>query len=238
MQFKDSGKLKAITFSFDDGVTQDVRMIQLLDKYGLKATFNISSGRLGRYGLSLSGGRKVARYAVAQKHLVDVYAGHEVASHTIDHVILPDQDDAEVIRQVEEDRVKLSELMGYEIVGLAYPGDPKDRENCDDRCIDLIRKHTGIRYARTSSRGNRNLALPTDLYRIRANVSMRGFDESMEIAEKFLAATPTEPQVLLMMGHCYEMDYESDHWYKMEQFFEKISKRDDIFYGTNKEIYL
>ena len=41
------GKLKAVTFSYDDGVSQDVRLIALLDKYGLKATFNLNSGMFG-----------------------------------------------------------------------------------------------------------------------------------------------------------------------------------------------
>ena len=31
------GKCKAVTFSYDDGVSQDVRLIALLNKYGLKA---------------------------------------------------------------------------------------------------------------------------------------------------------------------------------------------------------
>ena len=235
MQFKDSGKTKAVTFSFDDGVTQDVRMVQLLNKYGLKATFFINSGRIGNPGISVRGH---ACYRLAEKHLVDTYAGHEVASHTIGHVDLPSCDDAEVIRQVEEDRVKLSEIMGYEILGLAYPGDPKGRENYDERCIDLIRKYTGIRYARTVGCGNRDWALPTDLYMIRPNMSMRAFDESLEIVERFISANPTEPQVLHLMGHCYEMDFASENWYRMEQVLEKLSGRDDIFYGTNKEVYL
>ncbi len=235
MQFKDSGKLKAVTFSFDDGVTQDVRMLQLLNKYNLKATFFISSGRIGLPGISVRG---YASYKLAEKHLIDTYAGHEVASHTIDHVLIPDCDDAEVIRQVEEDRVKLSELMGYEIVGLAYPGDPKGRENFDERAVELIKKHSGIQYARTVGRGNRDWAMPTDLYKIRPNMSMRAFDESLESAERFLAANPTEPQVLHLMGHCYEMDFDSLNWYRMEQVLERLSGADDVFYGTNKEIYL
>lgn len=238
MQFKDSGKLKAITFSFDDGVTQDIQMIRLLDKYGLKATFHICSGWLGKMALSMGGGCRTPRYKIAEKHMQEVYEGHEVASHTINHVSLPDQTDEEVIRQIEEDRLKLSEVMGYEVVGLAYPGDPVGRENYDQRCIDLIKQHTGIQYARTVGRGYREWTMPADLYRIRPNLSMRAFDESMEIAERFLTADPTEPQVLMMMGHCYEMDFASENWYRMEQFFEKISNRDDIFYGTNKEIFL
>lgn len=42
------GKCKAVTFSYDDGVSQDVRLIALLDKYGLKATFNLNSEMFGK----------------------------------------------------------------------------------------------------------------------------------------------------------------------------------------------
>ena len=31
-----NGKNKAVTFSYDDGITQDKRLIKLFDKYGLK----------------------------------------------------------------------------------------------------------------------------------------------------------------------------------------------------------
>ena len=41
-------KNKAITFSFDDGVQQDKRCVEILNKYGLKATFNINSARFGQ----------------------------------------------------------------------------------------------------------------------------------------------------------------------------------------------
>ena len=44
------GKNKAVTFSFDDGITQDLRIIKILDKYGLKGTFNVNSGLLGQPG--------------------------------------------------------------------------------------------------------------------------------------------------------------------------------------------
>ena len=44
------GKMKAITFSYDDGVTQDQRLIAMLNHYGMKATFNLNSGLLGKPG--------------------------------------------------------------------------------------------------------------------------------------------------------------------------------------------
>ena len=34
----------------------------------------------------------------------------------------------------------------------------------------------------------------------------------------------------------YEMDYCSDNWRRLEDFFELISGHDDIFYGTNAEV--
>ena len=45
-----NGKNKALTFSFDDGVTQDERLINIFNKYGLKGTFNLNSEFLGKNG--------------------------------------------------------------------------------------------------------------------------------------------------------------------------------------------
>ena len=39
MLFNNQEKLKAITFSYGDGVTQDIRLIESLNKYGFKNTF-------------------------------------------------------------------------------------------------------------------------------------------------------------------------------------------------------
>ena len=51
---------KAVTFSYDDGVTQDKRLIELFDKYNLKATFNLNSELLGLHGELIREGVKVS----------------------------------------------------------------------------------------------------------------------------------------------------------------------------------
>ena len=33
---------KALTLSYDDGVVQDARLMELLDRHGIKATFNLN----------------------------------------------------------------------------------------------------------------------------------------------------------------------------------------------------
>ncbi|MBE6662854.1 MAG: hypothetical protein E7606_06240, partial [Ruminococcaceae bacterium] len=114
------GRKKAVTFSFDDGSTQDQRLICLLNKYDLKCTFNLNSELLGRAGSLVREGVTVAHVKPRAQEVRGIYEGHEVAVHTLTHPLLPDQPDEEVIRQVECDRQNLSELVGYEVVGMAY----------------------------------------------------------------------------------------------------------------------
>ena len=53
------GKNKAVTFSYDDGVLQDQRLINIFNRYGLKGTFNLNSELLGKDGHLVRNGRHV-----------------------------------------------------------------------------------------------------------------------------------------------------------------------------------
>ena len=106
-----NGKNKALTFSYDDGTMQDVRLIELFNKYGMKATFNINSGLLGTERTLIRENVEVLHNKINPEDVKFVYDGHEVAAHTLTHPSLPKQEkDEEIIRQVEEDRAKLSVL--------------------------------------------------------------------------------------------------------------------------------
>jgi len=98
---------KAITFSFDDGVVQDIRLIELMNKYGLKSTFNLNSERLGSSGFLKRQGLRISIYRVAPQDVKYVYEGHEVAVHTLTHPNLTELEKDEIIRQVEKDRENL-----------------------------------------------------------------------------------------------------------------------------------
>ena len=39
-----NGKKKAVTFSYDDVVTQDRRLMEMMNTYVVKGTFNLNSG--------------------------------------------------------------------------------------------------------------------------------------------------------------------------------------------------
>ncbi len=234
MNFKDSGKLKAITFSYDDAVTQDIEFVELLNKYDLKGTFNVNSELLNTNNMLIRENKRVAHYKLHKSDVKGIYDGHEVAVHTLTHPKLPELPDEEIIRQVEQDRLNLSDIVGYEVIGMAYPG---GGVNNDDRVAEIIKNKTGVKYSRTIT-CNESFDLQDNLYRFNPTTYHLHFDKLMELGEKFVNLTPDKPQIFYVWGHSYEFDFHSDYRVKFEEFLKLISNKDDIFYGTNKEILL
>ena len=143
---KKGSPYKFLTFSFDDGVTQDRRLVELFNKYGLKCTFNLNTGYFGLKGMLETPSFKVGYDRIEPEEVGTLYAGHEVASHTVRHPRLDLLTQDEVFHEVEDDRKKLEELSGQEIFGMAYPGGPF----FNDEVINTIVTRTPIRYARST----------------------------------------------------------------------------------------
>ena len=225
-----NGKKKAVTFSFDDGVEQDIRLIEILDRYGLRCTFNLNSGSFGEQRTLVVAGKEVAHHRLTAAQARSVYQNHEVAAHTRTHPGLYDLSQEELIGECEGDRLALQELFGREIVGMAYPfGD------CDERIAGVLRQHTGIRYSRTV-RDNGRFDRQRDLLQFDPTAHIDDMDRLQELGEKFLRSTPQTPQLFYIWGHGYEFD--AYGWEPFEAFCRWIAGRDDIFYGTNRETLL
>ena len=214
------GKNKAITFSYDDGVTQDRRLIEILNRYGLKATFNINSGLLDRPDdFLMIDGKKIGHAKVSAAEVRRLYQGHEVAVHTLTHPNLTELDEQEIVRQVEEDRKNLSALAGYEVTGMAYPC---GGVNNDDRVAQVLKEHTAVRYARTITSSN-SFAPQENLLRFNPSVYHLDWADMEKMADEFLAMQAETPQLFYT-------------WDRFEAFCKKISGHSDIFYGTNREV--
>ena len=234
MFFENQGKNKAITFSYDDGTVQDIRLIELLNKYSLKCTFNLNSELLSTPRILIRNNKRINHYKIHKNDVKYVYEGHEIAVHTLTHPDLTKCDDKEIIRQVELDRQNLSELDGFDVVVMAYPG---GGINNDDRVADIIKNHTGIKYSRTiTSTGC--FEPQTNLFRFNPTGWHLDFDKMMSLGKEFIEMKTDTPKIFYIWGHSFEMDYDSDCWVKLEEFFKLISNRNDIFYGTNKEVLL
>ncbi len=228
-----NGKMKALTFSYDDGVTQDKRLIEIFDKYGLKATFNINSALLGTDGYLIRDDVRVDHIKVPKNEVESIYRNHEVSAHTLHHPFLPDiKDDDEIIKEIENDRAELSRLVGYDVVGLAYPC---GGQNTNERVEDIVKKHTGVKYARTIIDSD-SFDLQSDLIHFKPTVYHREFEKMERFADEFINLQPDTPKLYYIWGHSYEFDI-NDSWDEFESFCEKISGRDDIYYCTNKEAF-
>ncbi len=226
--------MKFVTFSFDDGVTQDKRLISLLDKYGLKATFNLNSSLLGLKGGWEIDGKWVNHCKVSPFELKDLYEGHEVAVHTLTHPNLTNEENATVVYQVEEDRRQLSHLVGYEVCGMAYPC---GGVNNDERVANIIKNQTKVKYARTIT-STHSFDLPKNLYRLDPTVCIGETDKMFELAKKFISLKTKEPQIFYIWGHSYEFDFVKQiTWERFEEFCRLIARQGDIFYGTNEEVF-
>ncbi|MBE7064778.1 MAG: polysaccharide deacetylase [Ruminococcaceae bacterium] len=228
-----NGKMKAVTFSYDDGVTQDIRLIELLNKYKLKSTFNLNSELFDLPGEIPYKDKILSHTKVPKKDVRKIYEGHEIAVHSLTHPLLTALDEAEVIRQVEQDRLNLSELAGYEVIGMAYPC---GGEQNDDRTAKIIKENTGVKYSRTITHSY-SFDPQKNLYRFNPTAFHLDFETLYRMGEEFINMKTDKPQIFYIWGHSYEFDME-DTWAQFEEFCKFISGHDDLFYGTNKEILL
>lgn len=223
---------KILTFSFDDGVTQDLRLIELFDRYGLRGTFNLNSGRLGQESHFMCRGLPVRHMKFTAGAIPKVYAGHEIAVHTLDHINLTRLDDQEVIRQVRSDQHALESITGSTVTGMAYP---EGGVNHDDRVVRLIRENTNIRYARTV-KSSYSFDPPKDRLRFDPTVYHIEWERMEELAEAFIALQTDSPKLFCIWGHAYEFDLD-DSWDRFERLCARLAGRNDMLYLTNREAF-
>ena len=215
-------KFKAFTLSYDDGVVQDIRLLQIMEKYGVKGTFNLNSGLFG-----------VLRRMPAD-NLKELYKNQEVAVHGHKHLSLKDLDGAVAVNDIITDRKELETLFGRIIKGMAYA------YGTYDETAKNALKACGIVYSRTTYNID-DFSLPKDWLEWHATCHHNS-PNLMEFAEKFLSFKDEgymrvqPPKLFFVWGHSYEFD-DNDNWEIIEKLLEKVSGQDDIWYATNGEIY-
>ena len=225
MNLYPGGKKKAFNITYDDGVLQDVRFVAMLNRYGVKGTFNLNS-QLMREGFSWThpNGMEVKRLLPEQ--VTHLYDGHEIASHTLTHPYMQGLPDAELYRQLKQDKENLEQLFGREVKGFAVPFD-----YYDDR-IASCAKECGFAYARTSECTG-NFTPCADAYHWRTGIFH--LDPGlMDFVADFLQ-TREELAVCQIVGHSYDLDAEN-LWGTMELICAAVSGRDDIWFCTNGEL--
>ncbi len=222
-----NGKNKALTFSYDDGISQDIRLVEILNKYGMKCTFNLNSGIMNENGSFQLGELPITR--MAPDGLSELYKGHEIAVHTLTHPSLTELSDDEVRREIGEDKVNLEKIFGTEICGMAYP-----YGTFSERVIKIAREY-GIKYSRTVMDAP-DFAPQDNLMEFKATCHHKN-PRLWELFDEFLRSDCSESAIFCLWGHSYEFEVDNN-WELIEEFCRKAAFREDIFYGTNSEVLL
>lgn len=219
------GKTKAFNISYDDGVVQDIRFVELLNRYGLKGTFNLN------YGLMRSGftwqhecGMTVRR--IPEEQALKVYEGHEIASHSYSHPYFDNMKESEILRELGADKFFLERVFGREVEGYATPF-----YYYSDLMADCVRR-CGFAYARISEKTN-DYSIPEDFYRWRG--SKFHWDEDLEDFVAGFLASDQELALCQLVGHSYDLDV-MNLWDRMERICRAVGNHPDVWPATHAEL--
>lgn len=210
------GKAKALTMSYDDGKHQDENLVEIFNRHGIKGTFNLNYGELGKTGY------------VSAESVPSIYMGHEVATHTLSHPTVARCPLTMVAEEILSDRKGLETLTRTLVRGHAYPNGSYNSE------IKALLRQLGIAYGR-GIHCVPDFSLPDDPMEW-SPTCHHNDPNLMKLAERFVASK--RYQVLTLMyvwGHSYEFDND-DNWNVIEEFCALVGGKEDIWYATNIEI--
>lgn len=243
---------KYFTVSFDDGLEQDKKILDLMRKYGIRGTFNLNSmllgqkgdiGYLGKYGVQnvrkSEKRSRLLKYAAADRipedEIAEVYNGMELASHGAHHLDESKLSLPQLGAEISDDRKALQRLTDTPIVGHILPFGKTST------AVKGLLKENGFLYTRgiKSLKSKRNFAFPEDpllfeptCWHIEADFE--------KLVNQFIEAEPTEGDMLFFVwGHGYEFDFPACKGLRetYERVFARIAGHDEILKCTNTEAF-
>lgn len=222
------GLRKAFTLSYDDGVTQDERLIALFDKYHVKATFNINSGQFGVSGAANNQPYPATHIRFPRERILSMYQNHEIANHGYQHLDLTAYPLSTAAADVIQDRVHLEDLLHHPVTGMAYAFGTYNTE-----IVELLRT-LGIHYCRTV-KSTHSFDLPEEFLTWHPTCHHND-PQLLPLLKDFVERDDTQAQLFYLWGHSYEFDGHRN-WDRMEEALSIVSGHNDIWYATNGEIY-
>ena len=224
----EGGKRKALTFSYDDGTIYDKKLVSLLKKYDMKATFNLNSGLLGQKEHRMINGINTDFSQIEPWEVKTVYADQEVASHTVNHSSIVGLSQNMGAAEVLKNKQKLEELTGRPVRGFAYP------YGSYNELAEEILSACGIEYARTADSSN-DFDIPQDFLEWHPTCH-HDAPELLKLAENFCNNDSLQPQLFCIWGRSYEFA-QKDNWQVLEEFMKYVSDyREKIWFATSIEI--
>lgn len=242
---RDGTPKKYLTMSFDDATKQDLRVIEILKKYGVnKATFFINTGLCGADwtpNVSQMLGKNVehVRFTVDELR-TGIYDGYDLESHTLEHPSMKQYDNnpAQIKKQLITDALNIFNLTGYYPAGLAWPGSSQEQTNTTRK---LVYENTNLRFARGTTFQNSiktRFKLPAEFLIWEPTCSMSN-KSCLNTLKTFLNKECTEDMLFYGFSHAFEFDA-NETWDVFEEFIKQVSeaaKEGKIILVSNADFY-
>ena len=213
--------MKYLVFSIDDGTVFDKKSIEIFDKYGVHATFNLNSG-LDDFVWYFNDEIPIRRLVL--KDHVDLYKNHEIASHSLTHPYLDSCSEEEIIRQVNEDIQNLENIFQRKITSFATPF-----RTSGNRETDIIKNNCPVNNIRISCI-DESMDIPSDVFNIK--ITALDINRAFELLPEFINR---KEGVFIYAGHSYDFAVKTS-FEKLEEFIVEILKHDDIKIVTMSEL--
>jgi len=230
-----------VTTSWDDGIKGDLNTVKLLERYGLKGTFYITVGNLGK-----------DRF-LNKKDAHDIFGqGHEIGAHTVTHPELPSIPIENAKLEIERSKNMLEKIIDAEVVSFSYP------KGLYNETIKRLVAQAGFKIARTTK--SFCVDRPEDPFEIGASISiearrpmlgtgfMRKFFFRYNPVKVVLGAKNWEKRAQIMFDIAYEAQgvwHLFGHAYQiknerikvgLKKILEYVANRSNVVYDSNRQI--
>ena len=212
--------MKYFVFAIDDGTIYDTKVIDIFNKYNIRATFNLNSG-LQNF-VWYKGDLPVKRLDLNKYKAI--YDNHEVASHSLTHPFLTSLADDAVYHEVKDDIDNLERIFNRKVLSFSFPFD-----GFDERTIEII-KSVGISHIILPEIDD-SFMLPPDSYHIK--VTSWNIDDALEKFERFIK--DKNAKLFVYLSHSYDYEFASSYD-KLEELCQLVKSQDDVEIITIGEI--
>lgn len=218
--------MKAVTFSYDDGVVYDKPLIDIFNAFGMKASFNLNSGL---FEGSAPWDYRMAKVWRPEPFNPALYQGHEILFHGSKHAWPTRLSPNELKAEFQDDIEALQAMFSAEIVGGAYAFGDHNEE------VETYLRSIGVRFCRTVE--TTESFTPSENMLAYAASCHHDDDCVFPLIDRFLSMeAPETPQVFYIWGHSYEFAG-NGNWDRMEEICRRLSGKADVLYGSNTEVF-
>lgn len=222
-----------VTTSWDDGTVTDLKLAQILEKYGIKGTFYISKSHPNN--------------PLSEKDVVALDRKFEIGAHSISHPDLTKITLLQAKREIRDSKTYLEDLVGHDVSMFAYPYGRYNKK------IAKIVEHSRFNAARTCEPGD--FSLPKNPYQWHVTLFASNGSPLMALkiwgkfhllktsalldwenrATSLFDLALQKGGIYHIYGHSIEFE-SNNEWDKLERVLKHISSKEGVQYMTNGEI--